>query len=131
MSDTVILLVDDEKTILDSLRQQIRGLFGSALICETAECVEEAWEVLDELMEENSGRVILIVSDWLMPRVKGDEFLAEVRHRHPAISRVLLTGQADAEAIERIREQRLVDALLFKPWDADELAGAVSRALRG
>lgn len=47
-----ILLVDDEKTVLDALRTQIRALVGRSVICETAERVDEAWEVLDELTQE-------------------------------------------------------------------------------
>ena len=128
-SNTVVLLVDDEKMVLDSLKQQIRGLFGPDLECETAENAEEAWEVLEELMAEDEGRVILVVSDWLMPRVKGDELLEKVRDRYPNISRVLLTGQADPEVLARLQSEGLLDALLFKPWQAETLEKTVASAL--
>ena len=42
---------------------------------------------------------IIIVSDWLMPGMKGDEFLIQVHQKFPHIVKVLLTGQADSEAI--------------------------------
>lgn len=129
MSDAVILLVDDEKTVLDALRSQIRSLFGSAVSCETAEQVEEAWEVLEELIEDDGARVILVVSDWLMPGVKGDEFLDQVRTRYPAIVRVMLTGQADAAAIQRVRDEDLAQLLLHKPWREDDLRQAIHLAL--
>lgn len=129
MSDAVILLVDDEKTVLDALRTQIRTLFGRTLSCETAEHVDEAWEVLDELIEDEGAQVILVVSDWLMPGVKGDEFLAQVRSRYPDIVRVMLTGQADAEALERVQREELAQLLLHKPWAEDDLRRAISLAL--
>ena len=67
-------------------------------VYETAEDVPEAWEVLEEL-EEMGAEVVIIVSDWLMPGVRGDEFLIEVRRKHPQIARVMLTGQADEDAL--------------------------------
>jgi CheY-like chemotaxis protein len=126
-----VLLVDDEKTVLDALRAQIRGLFGRAVVCETAEHVDEAWEVLAELAEEDDLRVILIISDWLMPGTRGDAFLEEVRRRHPDIVRVMLTGQADGAALARVKEHQLAHMLLFKPWQEQDLRTALDLALAG
>ena len=127
MTDRVILLVDDEKTILDSLKQQLRHLFGDRFVYETAEDVPEAWEVLDDL-NEAGARVVLIVSDWLMPGVRGDEFLTEVRRKHPGIMRVLLTGQADEDALQRAREKAEVLRIIHKPWTKDDLRAVISAA---
>jgi signal transduction histidine kinase len=44
---------------------------------ELAESVEEAWEVIEELYEEGI-RIIIVISDWLMPGIKGDEFLIQI-----------------------------------------------------
>ena len=131
MSETVILLVDDEKTILDALRRQIAGLFDDRFVCETAQDVEEAREVLAELVDDDGVRVVLVVSDWLMPDVRGDAFLEEVQGRYPGIRRVMLTGQADAAALERVRAEALAHVLMFKPWREDELRAAILGALDG
>lgn len=124
-----VLLVDDEKTILDALRAQVRGLFGRRFVCETAEHVDEAWEVLDELTEDPDLNVILIISDWLMPGTRGDAFLAQVRERHPTVIRVMLTGQADADALARVRDDELAHLTLFKPWREQDLRSAFALAL--
>ena len=129
MSDGVILLVDDEKTVLDALRSQVRTLFGGTLSCETAERVDEAWEVLEELIEQDGATVILVVSDWLMPGTRGDEFLGQVRDRYPHIVRVMLTGQADADALQRVHDEDLAQLLLYKPWGADDLKRAIQLAM--
>ena len=128
MSDAVIVLVDDERTILDSLKQQLRGMFGSRFSLETAEDVGEAWEVLDELLGRGEVRVVLVVSDWLMPGVRGDEFLVQVRERHPHIARVMLTGQADAAAIERVLTEAAVMQVIHKPWSAEDLRRVIEAA---
>jgi CheY-like chemotaxis protein len=127
MSEAIILLVDDDKTILDSLKQQLRHVFGQRFRYETAEDVPEAWEVLGEL-EADAAQVVLIVSDWLMPGIRGDEFLVQVRARHPHIARVMLTGQADADALQRARDEAEVMRVIHKPWSLDDLREVIEAA---
>lgn len=123
-----ILCVDDEHIILMSLRDQITRNLGNSYRCELAENVEEAWEVIEELHEEGI-RVLVIVSDWLMPHVRGDEFLIEIHQRFPDIVAVMLTGQADEAAIERTREQANLYACLAKPWSETELIRTIQASL--
>jgi CheY-like chemotaxis protein len=128
--DAAILLVDDEKVVLDSLSGQLSQLYGSRYVYEQAENVAEAWEVIEEL-HDGGTRILVIVSDWLMPGTRGDDFLVEVRRRHPDIRTVLLTGQADDAAIRRVHEEAQVERVLFKPWSVDDLRETVERALAG
>jgi CheY-like chemotaxis protein len=120
----VILLVDDERVVLDSLRNQLRNLFGRRFRYESAENVADAWEVLDDLGNDGVD-VVLIVSDWLMPDTKGDVFLTEVRARFPQTARVMLTGQADPDAIERAYKEAEVVRVLAKPWSEADLKETV------
>ncbi|MCS7189292.1 MAG: response regulator, partial [Bacteroidia bacterium] len=77
-----ILCVDDEKIVLDSLQDQLRSTFGDEFEYEIAESVEEAWEVIDDLVSQGY-EMVLVISDWLMPRVKGDTFLIELHQKYP------------------------------------------------
>ena len=129
MSTAVALLVDDEKTVLDALRRQLRDLGGRAVRCETAEHVEEAREVLEELQLDDEP-IILVVSDWLMPGTRGDAFLAEVRARFPSVIRVMLTGQADLEALRRVESEGIAHLLLTKPWQLSDIERALALALK-
>ena len=115
-----VLLVDDERVVLDSLRLQIRRMCGDELTIECAGGAAEAWEVLDELKGEGVT-IVLVMSDWLMPVTRGDAFLEEVKLRFPETKRVMLTGQADEQAIRRVRERGLADLLLLKPWSSHDL----------
>lgn len=129
MSTSAILCVDDEAIILTSLKEQLRRRFGERYLYETASNASEAWEVIDELCAEDID-LLVIVSDWLMPGIKGDEFLTQVHRRHPKIATVLLTGQADEASIERARRDANLHACLHKPWSESELAQVVESALR-
>lgn len=128
MSKSAILCVDDEKSVLESLKAQLKSAFGNAYLYEMAEDTDEALELLDELTEEEIS-IIVIVSDWLMPGMKGDEFLILVHQRFPKIVKILLTGQADKAAIERAIEQANLHLCLNKPWSEEELIATIKSAL--
>jgi CheY-like chemotaxis protein len=128
MSDKAILCVDDEPIVLKSLRDQISRNFGNKYACEIASSVDEAWEVIADLYDEGV-QVLLIVSDWLMPGVKGDQFLIEVHQKFPDIVTILLTGQADEAAITRTRSEANLYACLSKPWSEEELLNTIEVSL--
>ena len=125
---TAIVLVDDEKMILDSLKGQLRTLFDRRFAIEAAENVPEAWELIDEL-HEDGVQVLVVVSDWLMPGVRGDEFLCDIRERYPDIVTIMLTGHADADAVKRVCTDGSVHSVMYKPWSADDLKTTISSAL--
>jgi CheY-like chemotaxis protein len=129
MSKKVILCVDDEEMILEALKEQLRRRFGRDYGYEGANSADEAWEVLEELLEDGL-EVLIIVSDWLMPGLKGDEFLIQVHQKYPDIVTVMLTGQADQQAVLRAQEQANLHRCLQKPWTEEELAETILSGLR-
>lgn len=124
MSKPIILCVDDEPLILEALRRELRSRFDHRFSYETAPDGQAALELLDELAAEGES-VVLVLSDWLMPGLPGDEFLHQVRLRWPGIPAILVTGQADPQAITRVLRGELASHVLPKPWDAQELLGIV------
>lgn len=128
MSNKAILCVDDERIVLLSLRDQITKHFGNRYRYEAAESVSEAWEVIEELVEKGI-RLLIIVSDWLMPGVRGDEFLIQIHARFPLVVAVLLTGHADEAAIERSRQYANLHAYIAKPWSEENLIAIIKSGL--
>ncbi len=128
MSHAAILCVDDEAPILKVLKEQLKRLFGNQYAYEVAQSAEEAWTVIDEL-EQEEVQILIIVSDWLMPNVRGDEFLAQVHQRFPEVVNVMLTGQADEAAINRAKEHANLYACIYKPWTEQELQTIIYKAL--
>jgi CheY-like chemotaxis protein len=123
-----IMCVDDEQIVLLSLRDQISRHFGSQYRYEIAESVDEAWEVIEELCEEKV-KILIIVSDWLMPGVRGDEFLAAVHQRFPKIIKVMLTGNASESVIDQVRRESNLFACIHKPWNESELMQVIESGL--
>ncbi len=128
MPKLAILCVDDEAVILNSVLRQIQEEFDDQYIYETAENGEEALEVLDELHKEGT-QVVIIVSDWLMPGMKGDELLVQVQKRFPGTVKILLTGQADEAAIERAQKEADLHHFIPKPWTKQELINSIKSGI--
>jgi len=128
MSKSAILCVDDEPVVLDSLKIQLKNEFSDQYLYEFAESADEALEVVEELHDDGI-HILVIVSDWLMPGMKGDEFLIQVHHRFPKIVKVMLTGQADNSAIKRAQAEANLHRCLYKPWDGKELIDTIKAGL--
>ncbi len=129
----VILFVDDDIAVLNSLKAEFKEEFGNKFIYELAQSGEEGLEILSELVEEIEGddeTVLLIVSDWLMPGLKGDEFLIETNKIFPDAKKVLLTGQADEKAINNAKENANLDKFLSKPWNPEDLFRIIRSAAK-
>jgi DNA-binding NtrC family response regulator len=124
-----ILCVDDEKIVLDSLQDQLRNTFGDEFEYEIAESVDEAWEVIEDLVSQGY-EMVLVISDWLMPRVKGDTFLIELHQKYPETVTIMLTGQADPEAVENAYQNANLYAYIRKPWREEDLINYVYNALK-
>ncbi|HSF73752.1 MAG TPA: response regulator [Microcoleus sp.] len=128
MSKSAILCVDDEVGVLESLEIELQQAFNGKYLCEFAESAAEALEIIEELSEAEVN-ILVIVSDWLMPGMKGDELLIKIHQKYPQIVTVMLTGQADKEAIERTKNQANLHAFIEKPWRNQELIEAIKSGL--
>lgn len=128
MSKPMILCVDDESVVLNSLKIQLKNAFLDNYLYELAESADEAWEIIEDI-KDSENQLIVIVSDWLMPGVKGDEFLINVHQKFPKVIKVMLTGQADYLAIERARKYANLYQYISKPWTQDELIETIKSGL--
>lgn len=117
---SVILLVDDEKAILDGHMLALRREPYSVL---TATSPAEALKILA------TRRVDVVVSDERMPDMLGSEFLSQVRSRWPRIIRILLTGQTDLETTTHAIRQGQLYRFLSKPLGPGDLALTLKQAL--
>jgi len=119
MNKPVILCVDDEPDILNTLKIQLKNEFKDDYFYELAESGNEALDLLEDFQEE--AQVIVVVSDWLMPGIKGDELLIKVHQKYPKIVKVMLTGQADAAVLQRAVKEADLYCCLYKPWKTKDL----------
>ncbi|HMW38986.1 MAG: response regulator [Saprospiraceae bacterium] len=121
-----IVCVDDEKIVLDSLNSQLSRNFGSNFNYEFAESAEEALEIIDQLRSEDPELIYVVISDWLMPGMKGDELLVEIRNKLNNVKTILLTGHADSKIIAEIINSKKDIKVIFKPWMESDLIDLIN-----
>jgi DNA-binding NtrC family response regulator len=114
-----VLVVDDDRLLLDGLRRQLHGTFDLA----TAVGGQEGLDVLRTAGQGEGFAVVL--SDYQMPRMDGASFLAAVRDVAPEATRMLLSGKADLNGVASVVNQGGVFRFLMKPVSRDVLTEAI------
>ena len=115
-----VLFVDDEKSILSSLRRLFRT---SPLNVVTALGGEEGLAAFEK------NQIDLVISDMRMPNMDGATFLAKVAEQWPDTVRILLTGYADLESTISAVNKGKIYRYISKPWDENDLRITVEQAL--
>ncbi|WP_285597110.1 HDOD domain-containing protein [Kineosporia sp. NBRC 101731] len=112
--------MDDEPHLLAGLR---RSLHGHRPTWQTrfAGSGPEALEMID------AGGIDAVVSDMRMPGMDGARLLTEVQRRSPGTARIVLSGQADIDAVLAV--VRSAQKFLAKPCEVNVLVEAVERTL--
>ncbi|MDX1587636.1 MAG: response regulator [Oleiphilaceae bacterium] len=115
-----IALIDDEPSILSALKRLLRPT-GWRVLSFTSPT-----EALEELHYEQPQ---LIVSDYRMPGMDGVSLLEECRRLHPDSVRMILSGQAELEAVLAAINQSQVYRFILKPWSDQDLLITLRNAL--
>jgi PAS domain S-box-containing protein len=124
----VIICVDDEPIILESLKIELKKALGEEHLLETAEGGEDALELVEELLAE--GReIVAVISDYLMPNIKGDELLKQIHRISPKTIKIMLTGQADLEAVANTIKHAKLYRYIAKPWQSEDLKLTLKEAI--
>ncbi|PKP30591.1 MAG: hypothetical protein CVU00_13470 [Bacteroidetes bacterium HGW-Bacteroidetes-17] len=129
MSKPVILCVDDESIILNALKDQLQRKFSGEYDIETSDSGADALEYIQELIDDKTD-VPLVIADYIMPGMKGDELLRKVHELSPNTLNILLTGQANIEGVTNAVNYASLYRYMSKPWDEDDLELTVKEALK-
>ncbi len=130
MDNDIILCIDDERVVLNGLQSQLGRDFGSSYVIEIAESGEEALALIKEILD--GGRDIpVVISDQMMPGIKGHELLRRIHEISPATYTILLTGHSDIEAVTEAVNHANLYRYMAKPWEGNDLVLTVREAIKG
>jgi serine phosphatase RsbU (regulator of sigma subunit)/FixJ family two-component response regulator len=129
MTKPVILCVDDQKVVLDAVWDQIAPKLEEEFTIELCESAFEALELIDDLASQEI-HVAVVISDQLMPEMRGDEFLIQVHQRMPQTLKIMLTGQASFESVKNAINNARLYRFISKPWQEDDFILTVTEAAR-
>ena len=120
MSLHSILVVDDERVILNTLKRTFRREYNvfSALSGEDALCI----------MERND--IALIIADHLMPDMTGTELLKKTSQRYPNTIRIILSAYPDEKPFMDAVNTGHVHRYITKPWELEEVESVVREEIQ-
>jgi DNA-binding NtrC family response regulator len=118
----VILLVDDEEDI----RESLKALFETCLEGVSVR-VAPGGQIALDLMEKEP--IDLIISDFKMPGMNGLEFLQRAQKRSPSVPRILVTAFPDLDIAIRAINEANIENFFTKPFEPDQVLNVVRQLL--
>jgi CheY-like chemotaxis protein len=116
-----ILLVDDERTIIDVTRDMLET-FGYHVLA------SQSGQDAIRICQDQAGRIDLVILDMILPDMNGEEIFALIKAIRPDMPVILASGFSLNDQIGRIMA-RGCDAFLQKPFGLSQLSGKVREVL--
>ncbi|MBI1924931.1 PAS domain S-box protein [Candidatus Poribacteria bacterium] len=117
-----ILLIDDEKEVLDALGRDLHAVARDGHQIQKAQNAQEAEPLLGH-------ETAVIICDHRMPGQTGVAFFGHIKDKYPYATRMVLTGYTDSQiAVDAINVGN-VHEFILKPWNKDQLIQATRRGI--
>ena len=114
-----ILIVDDEQNVLNALQRELQGEF----------LVETFSSPVEALEHSREAKFDLVIADYKMPEMNGVEFLTQFGKLQPDVVQLILSGEADFDALASSVNETHIYRFIAKPWDKVDLLMSVVHAL--
>jgi len=136
MSKLVVICIDDEPAILESLKAELRRVLGNNCSIETLAGRAEAIELLAG--EQGECEVALVLADYIVPNVKGNELFKQIYQRplednsksSPHSLKIILTEQADMAALGNAIHHAKLHRYITQNWNSEDLKFIVLESIR-
>jgi diguanylate cyclase (GGDEF)-like protein/PAS domain S-box-containing protein len=122
----VILCIDDDPTVLESLDMELRAAFPGFQI----ELFDRPADAIAQAAALGEGaEVPVIICDYIMPGMRGDEVLIALHRQLPQARTIMLTGQSSLDGVTNAINRAALFRFLSKPWSSQDLYLTVESAL--
>ncbi len=119
----LILVVDDEKSILETTKQTLESFGYRALVAsDGAEAIS--------LFAARQTEITLVLTDMMMPIMDGPALIAAIKHIRPSAKVIAASGLAANGGVARVSALG-VKHFLAKPYSAEEMLKLLRRVIRG
>ena len=116
-----ILLVDDHGDVRRTTAAMLEDLGHRVVEAQSGPDALALLDVADRPCD-------LLITDYAMPRLSGTELVRDARRRRGTLPAMIITGYADAEAIDERPDDV---AIVAKPFSLETLSRAVAEAVAG
>jgi CheY-like chemotaxis protein len=114
-----ILVVDDEPTVCKAIQMMLH-FYGHE--------VQTAGDGVAALALFEAGHFDLVITDYLMPEMRGDQLVAHIKKRRPAQHIILATAFAE-DFLLYGKPTGGVDHVLTKPFSLEDLRTAIEKVM--
>ncbi|KGJ86565.1 HD domain-containing phosphohydrolase [Colwellia psychrerythraea] len=119
MDKPSLLILDDEKEVLNALNRVLRKHFQLYLFSDANEAIG---------FYRDNPNIPLILTDMRMPVMDGATFLGKIIEINGQCKRFLLTGHADINLTVTAVNEGKISHYFSKPWDNEELIAELKNA---
>ncbi len=111
MGKNIVLFVDDELTVLNSIRQAVADEDYQAMFANSG---QQALAIMEQ------EAVTVLVTDMSMPEMDGLTLLKTVIEKYPAIVGMVLSGYTQISQVMATIDQGDIFKFITKPWKREE-----------
>ena len=116
-----VICVDDDPYILQMLGFQLSKIMDQkCTLIEYFTDPKDALENIDMLVNEHID-IIFVIVDYQMPKMTGAELIRAIKEKYSSLNCVMLSGQANTTSVDSLKQEKLLDNFIAKPWDEEEL----------
>lgn len=124
----LILFLDDDKLILEGIKAQLKNEFDATIYLEFEQDGNEAYDLIEEA-ENSDDSTVIVVSDWIMPQMRGSEFLQKVEKDFPEVVKIVLSGELGDQKNKDELDKIDLYKVLHKPWDKSVLLSTLNEVV--
>ena len=119
------LCVDDDPMILQVLAFQLNKILDTQnVLIEFYTNPNDALSDIDALITDKI-EILFVLVDYQMPEMTGVELIRKIKQKHPRLSCLMLSGQANAIHVNDLETDNLLEQFIEKPWSELELRNAI------
>lgn len=115
-----ILLVDDSEENIKVIKKSLEHI-GFKVTAET-----DGRKAI-KLFKKNYDKYDIVITDYMMPNIKGNEMAMEIKKINKEIGIILISGYIDEN---NIGNKQLFDAVVSKPLELSKLLEAINKVLK-
>ncbi|MEQ8847647.1 response regulator [Botrimarina sp.] len=119
MTDSPVLIVDDDPTLLASLQRCLSSEFA-------VRTAASGFEALGTIAD--GGRFSVVLTDMRMPGIGGLDFISRARQLDDRLQFVVLTGSQDAARLRSVGPDDAIHSVLTKPTNPARIVEAIRSA---
>jgi signal transduction histidine kinase/CheY-like chemotaxis protein len=120
--EAVILIIDDEKSVLEPLKEGLEMLGAEVFVS------ENGFEGID-IYKRHHQVIDLIILDMIMPGMDGRETFVQLQKINPGLKVILSSGYSEVELLRQFAEGEII-RFLKKPYRFEKLTSEINQALQ-